>query len=173
MSKAATTYLSSRKSVPTSKSRRRPAKRSKRDASPAPSLRFTKWGFRETLPADPLPGWKALSTGKTSKKQPGAFKKSASRIDQISTRQFALGILVAAVLLGAYVSHVFATQETLARRDALERDNLRLSLEYDQKKASFDRLVNPTDVYRRATEMGLSAGTDYGPTIEWESPVRD
>ena len=167
MNHSATTY---------GKSTRRVAKRgttvSKKQSRPEkPALRLSDWIIAGNSEAQHLPSWNDLSDSKSKKtKRKASRKRSKTANEQLSTARVGLIIFVSALLLGTYVSHVFATQDTLTHLEQVQRDNLRLQLEYNQKKANFDRRISPTEIYQRAQELGLQEGTSFGQSIEW-SPL--
>ncbi len=121
---------------------------------------------------DNLPEWKDLSSGKkarnTRKKAKNTRNQVASRLSQVPTSQFALVLLISALGLGLYVSHVFGTQETLSRVEQLRRDNLRLELQYNQLKGQLDKKLSPSIIYHRAQEFGLKEGLAFEAPIAWE-----
>lgn len=115
-----------------------------------------------------LPNWQDLGAKKGNTKLATRVRKNGGALfDQVSTVQFALFVLAAAFVLGLYVSNVFATQETLAGLERLKRDNIQLQLRYNKMKGELGREISPSVIYRRAKELGLEEGADYGPAIFW------
>ena len=116
-----------------------------------------------------LPEWTDLSTGKNKRKKANRVRKQVdSMLSGVSTSQFVLVLLIAAVGLGFYVSHVFATRDTLSLLEQQRRDNLRLELQYNQLKGQLDKKISPNAVYRRARELGLQEGLAFEPVVNWE-----
>lgn len=156
-------------------SRRRPAARSTVAAQQAPSYNIADWiiqGFGSNIGV--LPEWKDLSKGKNkAKKKRNVRKQVDSLLANVSTTRFALTLMATAVCLAFYVSHVFATQETLSLLEQQRRDNLRLELQYNQLKGQLDKKISPSVVYQRARELGLAEGIALGPTVEWEMKVKE
>lgn len=118
--------------------------------------------------ADVLPNWQDLGVKKGNTKFANRVRKNGNALfDRISTVQFALFVLAVVFVLGLYVSNVFATQKTLANLERLKRDNIQLQLQYNQMKGQLGREISPSVIYRRAKELGLEEGADYGPAIFW------
>ena len=151
-------------------SRKRPAapRRVVKKNVPAPGI--ADWiGFRDGNEAGELPEWKDLSTGKNKRKKGRNVRKQVdSLLEGVSTSQFALVMLAAVFGLGLYVSHVFATRDTLSVLEQQTRENLRLELQYNQLKGQLDKKISPNVIYRRARELGLKEGLAFGPTIQWK-----
>ena len=175
MSNTVTTYTRSKKRADYKRSGA-PKKQASGNKRRAPQgkqspdgLRLPDWAGGAGEDVYSLPGWEDVNARPRQKKNRKNPPKSASKnrpsVEQISTRTFALYTFIAVILLGLYVSHVFATQQTLENLEQLERENLRLTLEYDQKNARFKNHISPDEVYRRAQELGLQAGTDFGPPV--------
>ncbi len=177
MSSTVTKRASSRNRKP--QPRKRPAEKRrqvKKNVSnlntPAPAVAegFAGWiGLGAGMDTDVLPGWKDLSSGKNKKNAVRNVRKQVdSLLEQVSTSQFAILLMAAALGLGLYVSHVFATQDTLSLLQEQRRDNLRLELQYNQLKGQLDKKISPSVIYHRARELGLEEGLAFGPTIQWE-----
>ncbi|MEM8484247.1 MAG: hypothetical protein AAF564_01800 [Bacteroidota bacterium] len=116
-----------------------------------------------------LPEWTDLSTGKNKRKKSNRVRKQVdSLLSGVSTGQFVIVLLVAAISLGFYVSHVFATRDTLSLLEQQRRANLRLELQYNQLKGQLDKKISPNAVYRRALELGLQEGLAFEPVVHWE-----
>ena len=169
MSNTATTYSRSTKRTVKKQTAKRKARPKSTSRTPRPT------GRQRSESSDPftLPGWKDLHSKKAKNKKKRRSKAANAQAEHVSTSRFALFTLIAVIVLGFYVSHVFATQEALAVLHEAERENLRLTLEYNQKKASFDKLVSPDEVYRRAKALGLQEGTEFGPPILWKPENTD
>ena len=165
MNSTASTYSRSTKQS----AKRQPSKARKRtkpaeNKQTAPS--FSDW-LNQDHPT--LPGWQDIHANeKKRNKRTRSRKKTARITDQISTPKFAIYTFVAVLLLGFYVSHVFATQKALAKLEEARRQHVQLTLEYNQKKASFDNLVRPDQVYQRARDLGFTEGTTFGPPVLWK-----
>ncbi len=126
-------------------------------------------GFSAGGEAVALPEWADLSTGKNKRKKANRVRKQVdSMLSGVSTGQFVLVLLIAAVGLGFYVSHVFATRDTLSLLEQQRRANLRLELQYNQLKGQLDKKISPNAVYRRARELGLQEGLAFEPVVNWE-----
>lgn len=170
MNSTASTYPRSSRRV----AKKQPAKPKKRVAPSSKTQtapRFSDW-FNTDHPA--LPGWQDIQ-GKTkgkNKKNPSA-KRNAATFEQISTPKFAIYTFLAVLLMSLYVSHVFATQKALTALEDVRRQNLQLTLEYNQKKASFDNMVRPDQVYHRAKELGFTEGIAFGPPVLWKPELAE
>lgn len=157
----------SRKRKP--QSRKRPATpRRKVAKKPAPSI--VDWiAHGVGAEAAGLPEWTDLSESKNKRKNARNVRKQVdSLLAQVSTGQFAVMLLVAALSLGFYVNHVFATQDTLSLLEQQRRENLRLELQYNQLKGQLDKKLSPSAIYRRAKELGLKEGLAFEPVIQWQ-----
>ncbi len=110
-----------------------------------------------------LPGWGDLARGKNervpSRPRPTGF------MAQVSTLRFALLLFAMAAAFTVYVGHVYATQDLLAAVQEARKENQRLHMRYNQRKAAFDQATSPTVIYRRARALGLEEDVAYGPTI--------
>lgn len=132
---------------------------------------FAGWiGLGAGVDRDVLPAWKDLSTEKNKR---GATKKNVrkqvdSLLEQVTTGQFAMLLMAVALGLGLYVSHVFATQDTLSHLQEQRHANLRLELQYNQLKGQLDKKISPSVIYHRARELGLQEGLAFGPTVQWK-----
>ncbi len=116
-----------------------------------------------------LPEWTDLTTGKNKRKKSNRVRKQVdSLLSGITTGQFVLVLLIAALSLGFYVSHVFATRDTLSLLEQHRRANLRLELQHNQLKGQLDKKISPNAVYRRARELGLQSGLAFEPVVNWE-----
>ncbi len=177
MSSTVTKRASSRSRKP--QSRKRPAEKHRRvkkkvseSNTPAPGAAegIAGWiGLGAGMDADTLPGWNDLSSGKNKRNAARNVRKQVdSLLEQVSTSQFAILLMAAALGLGLYVSHVFATQDTLSLLQQQRRNNLRLELQYNQLKGQLDKKISPSVIYHRARELGLQEGLAFGPTIQWE-----
>ena len=117
-----------------------------------------------------LPAWKDLDQPKNKKaKSRKQAKGSEAFLATVSTARLALVIVASALILALYVGHVLATQEVLADLEQERKTNLRLQLELNQLEGRFERLTAPDEIYRRALVLGLEEGTDFGPSVAWES----
>ena len=170
MNNTATTYSRSPKRA-AKRQNTKPKKRTSQTAKTQQPPRFSEW-LGTDHPS--LPGWKEVhAKEKARNRRVRSKKKRTSIADQLSTQQFALYTFVAVLLMSLYVSHVFATQDALAKLEEVRRQNMQLTLDYNQKKASFDNLVRPDQVYHRAKELGFTEGTVFGPPILWKPENRD
>ncbi len=171
MSSTTTQKTRSRKRKP--QSRKRPASSRRKVSRQAPqSTSIVDW-LGVGADAASLPGWSDLDKSKGKRKNKrnrvNAMRKQVNSLfGEVSTPQFAILLMIAALSLGFYVSHVFATQETLSVLEQQRRDNLRLELQYNQLKGQLDKKISPNTIYRRAQELGLEEGLAFGPTIQWE-----
>lgn len=148
-------------SVATKQTSRRYAVRKPTAKKPA-----AKPGARRRRPAGPrvysgLPGWKDLSPGNARE----VTAPSGIRLAPVSTFRFGVVMLLLAGLFTAYVGHVNATQDVLARVQQERRENLRLHLKYNRVKGEYDRTTGPSVIYDRARRIGLEEGHSYGPSI--------
>ena len=158
------TILNKKRSVKRKpQSRKRPAapRRVQKKSVPTPGI--ADWiGFRDGNEKGELPEWKDLSTGKNKRKKGRNVRKQVdSFLAGVTTSQFALIVLTAVFGLGLYVSHVFATHDTLSVFEQQTRDNLRLELQYNQLKGQLDKKISPNVIYRRARELGLEEGLTF------------
>ena len=170
MNNSATTYSRSPRRA-AKRQNTKPQKRASKTNTDTRPSRFSDW-LSSDQPA--LPGWKDVHAKEKKKKNRlRSPKKATLSAEQLSTQKFALYTFLAVLLMSLYVSHVFATQEALARLEEVRHQNLQLSLEYNQKKASFDNLVRPDQVYRRAKELGFTEGTAFGPPVLWKPEYTD
>ena len=163
-----------RKGKPGTRASSRPRGVSKQVAA-APSAgtqpsRVADWIASDIRAIHTLPGWKELNQDTKKEKRTSARKKTPPPppADSLTTGKVALLIFAALIVLGSYVGHVFATQETLSNLERLEREQLMLQLEYNQKKANFDRMISPSEVYKRGRALGLTEGTEFSPPIIWQ-----
>lgn len=149
---------------------KRPAARRRVAKKRAPASGIADWiALGAAGDAVALPEWADLSTGKNKRKKANRMRKQVdSLLSRVSTGQFVLVLLVAAVSLGFYVSHVFATRDTLSLLEQQRRANLRLELQYNQLKGQLDKKISPNAVYRRARELGLQEGLAFEPVVRWE-----
>ena len=169
MNNTATTYSRSPK-----RAAKRQAAKPKKRVSQAPKNQQPRPSGRHSGDHPPLPGWNEVHAKENiRKKRARSAKKNTPTADQLSTKQFALYTFVAVLLMSLYVSHVFATQKALAKLEEVRRHHEQLTLEYNQKKASFDHLVRPDQVYHRAKELGFTEGTVFGPPILWKPEHTD
>ncbi len=173
MSSTTTHKTRSRKRKP--QSRKRPATSRRKVSRPAPQApSIADWiSLGVGAETATLPGWSDLDTSKGKRKNKrnrvnSVRKQVNSLFAEVSTRQFAIMLMIAALSLGFYVSHVFATQDTLSVLEQQRRDNLRLELQYNQLKGQLDKEIGPNMIYRRAKELGLEEGLAFGPTIQWK-----
>ncbi|MEX1055181.1 MAG: hypothetical protein WED81_04070 [Rhodothermales bacterium] len=112
-----------------------------------------------------LPGWNELAT---ANQRLIRGDRGNSFLEKISTKRFALLIVVTAILCTLYVGHVHATQDLLAEVQRARRENLRLHLKYNRLKGEFDRMIGPSAIYGRASGIGLIEDPAFGPTIRIE-----
>jgi hypothetical protein len=112
-----------------------------------------------------LPGWNELATDNQRRSR---GDKGNSFLEKISTKRFALLIVVTAILCTLYVGHVHATQDLLAELQRERRENLRLHLKYNRLKGEFDRMIGPGAIYERANGIGMTEDPAFGPTIRLE-----
>jgi len=124
------------------------------------SSKQTKWRRHGTA----LPGWKDLSDAPSTRK-----RDSESFLEQVSTVRFALVVLALAAAFTAYVGHVHATQDLLARVQEARRTNQTLHLKHNRLKGEFDRATGPAVIHERARALGLEESLAYGPPITVES----
>jgi hypothetical protein len=111
-----------------------------------------------------LPGWRDLTVD--NEVRPGAtFNRPDKPSGGLTHGRFVLIVLTAVVGLALYVGHVYAMQERLADMQHLEREQGRLLLKYNRLKGHFDQATSPMVIYRRARELGLEEGIEYGPAI--------
>lgn len=124
------------------------------------SSKQTKWRRHGTA----LPGWKDLSDSPSTQK-----RGSGSFLEQVSTVRFALIVLALAAAFTAYVGHVHATQDVLARVQEARRTNQTLHLKHNRLKGEFDRATGPAVIHERARALGLEESLAYGPPIQVET----
>lgn len=120
-----------------------------------------------------LPQWKDLAAG--NRKRRAAVRvprKTSTLFETISTVQFAAVLLVAALMLGIYVHHVFATRDALSQFEQQRREHLQLQLEYNRLKGAVDRALSPNQIYHRARALGLEPGVQFEAVIR-VPPVED
>lgn len=112
---------------------------------------------------DDLPGWSDLAKGKNERvlNRP----QGVGFMARVSTLRFALLIFAIAAAFTVYVGHVYATQDLLTAVQEARKENQRLHMHYNQRKAAFDQATSPTVIYRRARALGLEEQVAYGPTI--------
>ena len=151
MSRSSTT----RKRTTRSRARRR---RSRDTRAARRSSSSTQWSRHGTA----LPGWGDLAPEKNRRKTSG----SDGFVEQISTVQFVVVILVLGTLGTIYVGHVHATQDLLARLQDARQANQSLHLKHNRLKGAYDRATGPGVIHERAREMGLRESLTFGPTIE-------
>ncbi len=108
-----------------------------------------------------LPSWKELDTRTNGR----VVAPKSHPFDSISTARIALLILVAAVMVTAYVGHVHATQGVLQELEDLRAERAGLRLEYNSVKGEYDRVTGPAEIRRQAREIGLTETTRFGPPV--------
>jgi cell division protein FtsL len=69
-----------------------------------------------------------------------------------------LGTVCLGILGIFYLSHVFATQRILRDVQRLEQEYEQARQLHDDYQLMYDRLVGPTNIYRKAKELGLING---------------
>ncbi len=168
MNSTATKQIKSRKRTSPVR-KKKPAARRRAPQKQAEPTRFVEWlSAGAAVEAEVLPNWQDLGVEKGNTKFATPVRKfGESLFDRVSTVQFALFVLAIVFVMGLYVSNVFATQETLAGLERLKRSNIQLQLQYNQMKGQLGREISPSVIYRRAKELGLEEGADYGATIYW------
>lgn len=150
--------------------KRRPTAARKPAPKKEPAPGIVDWlAFGATGEAGVLPEWADLSSKKPRNKKARAARKQVDTFfSKVTTRQFAAGVLVFVFGVGLYVSHIFATQDTLSQLTMQQREHLRLELQYNQLKGQLDKKISQNEIYHRAIELGLRPGHEFGPVVEWE-----
>lgn len=153
-----------KKAGPASPSRRRASSRAANRA-PAESPRSeTERRTAGSSKPDRLPGWRELSESNDRESQ--GRRHHWTLVEAIPTFRLAAAILAFGVVTTLYVGHVLATQDLMARAEALRRENLALHLRSNRVKGAFDQASGPTVIYERARALGLTQQIPNGPIIE-------
>ena len=81
-------------------------------------------------------------------------------------------VVVGAVVLGIsgilYLNHVFATQQLLQEVQQLEVEYNRVKRMHDDYRLTYDRMIGPADIYRKAQGLGFINGGPAEKVIEVE-----
>ena len=109
-----------------------------------------------------FPGWSDLSG--VNRRTVGEIRPRAF-LRRLSTIRFTFAIVLLGLLCTLYVGHVHATRNLLAELQQQRRENLRLHLEQNRLKGTFDQMVGPSVIYARAQELGLIEDPALGPSI--------
>ncbi len=158
--------MASPKTKPTA---RRP--RPTRKAAPAKAPARARTTQRTKAAASPsgLPSWGDLAAKKGVATRPARAPK-AGLVAGVPTLRFALLVAAVCALLTLYVGHVYATQALAAEVQQLQRENDRLVLKHNRLQGEFDRMTSPSVILGRAEALGLASGSEYGPTINVQTP---
>ena len=133
--------------------------RSPREGQPKQRVRRSAKDFAS------FPSWKDIEIRKNRRSK---GNRAYYALDSWSTMRMAAVIIVVAACFTAYVGHVHATQDVLARLEEARSDNDRLHLKYNRVKGAFDHATGPSIIARRARTLGLVEGLPAGAILQAE-----
>lgn len=76
-------------------------------------------------------------------------------IAKIKTWKVIVGIIISLAIGFVYVTHVFATQKLLKEVQTLEADFNKSRTKHDLLKLRYDRMIGPSDIYKKAEAAGF------------------
>lgn len=112
-----------------------------------------------------LPGWKDLGGKAPSRGKKTRASRRVKALDATPSLGLGIALLIACVLVTAFVGHTFATQATLSDVQAAQKENERLRLTNQRLRGAFDQMTGPEEVMPAAARLGLVEGVAYGPAI--------
>lgn len=98
---------------------------------------------------------------KPNGKRSGPGKKAPGKkisLPKLKPWKVILGSIIIAALGVLYLTHVFATQQLLNEVKQMEARFNKSRTTYDELKLQYDRMVGPSEIYRKAESQGFVNG---------------